>query len=266
MKAPRVPTRHCLVVTSRPPAHQRVEAVNSPTHLSIEFCGVWNDVEPPGPFRIGREADLDIDDNPYLHRVFLELTFDRYWWITNVGSRLTATVSDDGGAMQAWLAPGATLPLLCRTTEVRFTAGPTAYQFTLVNEDPAVTLVAAEHHGDGSTTLHPATLTLNQRLTVLALAEPALRADNQSSTIPSSQDAASRLGWAITKFNRQLDAVCQKLARTGVQGLHGDIGALASGRRARLVEYALAVRLVTAGDLPLLDEEKASPMTTSEIP
>jgi hypothetical protein len=74
--------------------------------------------------------------------------------------------------------------------------------------------------------------------------------------VPSSQAAANRLGWAITKFNRQLDAVCQKLARTGVQGLHGDVGALASSRRARLVEYGLAVRLVSAEDLPLLDDER----------
>lgn len=227
---------------------------------------MWTEVLAPGPFRIGREADLDVDDNPYLHRAFLELTFDRFWWVTNVGTRLTATVSDDGGAMQAWLAPGATLPLLCRTTEVRFTAGPTTYQVTLVQDDPAVTLVAAEHHGDGSTTLHPATLTLNQRLTVLALAEPALRADSSSSTVPSSQEAANRLGWALTKFNRQLDAVCQKLARTGVHGLHGDVGALASNRRARLVEYALAVRLVNTSDVALLDEERTRSATAADEP
>ena len=227
--------------------------------LHVEFCGTWTAVEPPGPYRIGRDADLDIDDNPYLHRTFLELTFDRYWWVTNTGSRLTATVSDDGGAMQAWLAPGATLPLLCRTTEVRFTAGPTTYLLTLVHDHPAISLVAAERTSSGATTLHPATLTLNQRLTVLALAEPGLLAQSQSSAVPSSQDAATRLGWTLTKFNRQLDAVCQKLARTGVQGLHGDLGSLASGRRARLVEYALAIRLVTTEDLSLLDTEQDQP-------
>lgn len=224
-----------------------------PVH--VEFCGEWTRVPSPGPFGIGRDADLKVDDNPYLHRTLLELHYDRYWWVTNVGSRLPATVSDDGGAMQAWLAPGATLPLLCRATEVRFTAGPTAYLLTLVHDSPAITLVAAERSADGNTTLHPATLTLNQRLTVLALAEPTLLANNTSSTVPSSQDAANRLGWALTKFNRQLDAVCQKLARTGVQGLHGDLGQLASGRRARLVEYSLAVRLVTAADISLLDAE-----------
>lgn len=230
--------------------------MTSPGPLNIEFCGEWTRVPAPGPFRIGREADLAIDDNPYLHRAFLELSFDRYWWIANVGSRLTATVSDDGGAMQAWLSPGAALPLLCRCTEVRFSAGPTAYLLGLVIDDPAVSMTRLEHHGDGTTTLHPTTLTLNQQLTVLALAEASLQAGNATAIVPSSQDAASRLGWAITRFNRQLDAVCQKLARTGVQGLHGDVASLASNRRARLVEYALAVRLVTAADLPLLDQER----------
>lgn len=228
----------------------------NPSPIHVEFCGVWATVPAPGPYRMGREADLDIDDNPYLHRAFLELQHDRYWWLTNVGSSLTATVSDDGGAMQAWLAPGATLPLLCRTTEVRFTAGPTAYLITLVLDDPAVSMTRLEHIGAGTTTLKPATLTLNQRLTILALAEPSLLAGNATAVVPSSQAAANRLGWAITKFNRQLDAVCQKLARTGVQGLHGDVGALASSRRARLVEYGLAVRLVCAEDLPLLDDER----------
>lgn len=224
--------------------------------INVEFCGEWIPVEPPGPFRLGREADLALDDNPYLHRTFLEIHHDRFWWLSNIGSTLTATVSDDGGAMQAWLAPGATLPLLCRSTEVRFTAGPTAYLVTLVLDDPAITMTRLEHQGSGSTTLKPAALTRNQQLTVLALAEPSLLAGNATAVVPSTQEAAGRLGWAVTKFNRQLDAVCQKLARAGVRGLHGDAGSLASNRRARLVEYALAVRLVTPGDLPLLGEEQ----------
>ncbi|MCB0963082.1 MAG: hypothetical protein KDA98_07240 [Acidimicrobiales bacterium] len=223
-----------------------------PIHL--EFCGQWQTVAPPGPFHVGREADLSIDENQYLHRAFLELRWDRFWWLTNVGSRLTATVSDDGGAMQAWLAPGATLPLLCRTTEVRFTAGPTGYLLTLALDEAAITLAGGSGADTGSTTLSPAELTMNQRLTVLALAEPALLASAAgSNVVPSSQEAATRLGWTLSKFNRQLDAVCQKLARTGVGGLHGDIARLASGRRARLVEYALAVRLVVPEDLALID-------------
>ena len=62
-----------------------------------------------------------------------------------------------------------------------------------------------------------------------------------------------RLGWKVTKFNRKLDNVCQKLADAGTRGLHGGPGKLASNRKARLVEHALSTRLVTEGDLALLD-------------
>jgi hypothetical protein len=43
------------------------------------------------------------------------------------------------------------------------------------------------------------------------------------------------------------------LAAQGIRGLHGAPGQLASNRRARLVEYALAVRMVSRDDLALLD-------------
>ena len=89
---------------------------------------------------------------------------------------------------------------------------------------------------------------------MLALAEPVLRGDGRAATaLPTNTEAAQRLGWKITRYNRKLDNVCQKLAAQGVRGLHGGPGQLASNRRARLVEYAIAVRLVTRDDLGLLD-------------
>ena len=57
----------------------------------------------------------------------------------------------------------------------------------------------------------------------------------------------------MTRFNRKLDNVCDRLARIGVGGLRGGQGRLASNRRARLVEFAVATRLVTRNDLYLLD-------------
>jgi hypothetical protein len=106
----------------------------------------------------------------------------------------------------------------------------------------------------GATTVGRVALTRDQRLLILALAEPALRGDGRSATaLPSSPQAAKRLGWTTTKFTRKLDNVCHKLAATGVRGLHGGPGVLASNRRARLVEYALAVRLVARRDLAELD-------------
>jgi hypothetical protein len=228
------------------------------TKLRIEFCGEWHEVAPGTTFVIGRDADLDIDDNPYLHRRFLELEHrDGMWWLTNHGSRLTATLSEADGLFQAWVAPGAHLPLVFEIMVLRFTAGPTTYELALHLGDPPFTPGSSTIADDGTSTLGLVTFTAEQRLLVVALAEPTLRAAGSGRTqIPSSADAARRLGWALTKFNRKLDNVCQKLERAGVRGLHGEADRLASDRRARLVEYALAVRLVGPADLALLDPEE----------
>ena len=70
--------------------------------------------------------------------------------------------------------------------------------------------------------------------------------------LPPSAKVAERLGWNLTRYNRKLDNVCEKLSRAGVRGLRGSVSDLASSRRARLVEYALAVSLVSVDDLALL--------------
>ena len=71
--------------------------------------------------------------------------------------------------------------------------------------------------------------------------------------------AAKRLGWPLTKFNRKLDNVCEKLDRVGVRGLRGGrAGGAASNRRTALVEHAVSTLMVTAEDLPMLDEEFAA--------
>jgi hypothetical protein len=91
-------------------------------------------------------------------------------------------------------------------------------------------------------------------LLLIALAEPMLRRRMHGAVnTPSSAEAASRLGWTLTKFNRKLDNVCQKLERMGIRGLHGGPDRLATDRRARLVEYVLAARIVESADLDLLD-------------
>lgn len=231
---------------------------DQPNRLHVEFCGTVTEVAAPGPFVMGREGDLMIDDNRFLHRTFLTLTHDRFWWLTNIGSRLTATVGASG-AMQSWMAPGATLPVLFTNTEVRFTAGPTNYCLTLLLDEPAMSVTGTVTDRSGHTTAQPIRLTERQSAVVIALAEHSLlNGASNPSDIPSSADAARRLGWKLTTFNRQLDAVCQKLAKSGVRGLHGDQGSLASSRRARLVEYALSTRLVTPDDLAVLDGQPST--------
>jgi hypothetical protein len=224
--------------------------------VSVDFCGEIFPVVPGEPLVIGREGVLAIDDNPYLHRRFLQVSdHDTLWWLTNIGSALTATVADERGMMQAWLAPGARLPLVFDKTIVWFTAGPTTYELDILLQQPPFVQVADESTQSGSTTIGRITFTPDQRLLVLALAESVLRRRGArgAGTIPSSADAARRLGWTLTKFNRKLDNVCDKLTRAGIRGLHGGPEKLAVNRRARLVEYALAARLVEREDLDLLD-------------
>ncbi|MRG58742.1 hypothetical protein GE115_02470 [Agromyces sp. CFH 90414] len=227
------------------------------TPLKVEFCGEWYDVDPGRPFGIGREGDLVIDDNPYLHRTFLTLSAEHgLWWLHNVGQLLSATVADTAGGVQAWLAPGARLPIVFQTMHVMFSAGSTTYDFSIHAETDYYASSLSHSASDAGTTIMPVTLTTGQRLLVLALAEPILLQHSAGrATVPTSADAAARLGWSMTTFNRKLDNVCEKLDRIGVQGLRGGRGKLATNRRARLVEYAVATRLVSAEDLPMLDSE-----------
>ena len=228
----------------------------------VGFCGEWYDADPAGEFVIGREGDLVVDENPYLHRRFLTLRRQQeLWWLTNVGTQMSATISDEGGSLQAWLAPGGRVPLVFPNTTVLFTAGPTTYEIEIVCDDPTFTPNPMESAtGVGATTIGPVMLTPSQKQLIVALAEPLLRREGTSiSAIPSSKDAAARLGWELTRFNRKLDNVCDKFDRRGVRGLRGGPGQLASNRRARLVEHAVAARIVTAEDLALLNVPTGTP-------
>ena len=227
--------------------------------LTVHFCGETHEIANEGEFVIGREGDLVVDDNQFLHRRFLVLRRqDAMWSIANVGTQLTATVADAGGHVEAFLAPGSWLPLVFGTTEVCFTAGPTTYSLSIVNDDPPFVDVHVAPAAAGDVTLGATDLTPDQRRLIVALAEPRLRGDGRTAVVlPTNSEAAARLGWAITRFNRKLDNVCQKLSRLGVRGLHGGPDRLASNRRTRLVEYAVVTRLVTRDDLVLLDQTSA---------
>jgi hypothetical protein len=221
----------------------------------VDFCGELFQVSPDKPVVLGRDGDITIDDNPFLHRRFLMVSEqDTITWLSNIGSSLTATVSDEEGALQAWLSPGAQLPLIVKRTSVWFTAGPTTYEFDIFIEDAPFVAVPRQEPVNGDTTIGRISLTPDQKLLVLALCEPMLRRGSRGQgTIPSSADAAARLGWTLTRFNRKLDNVCEKFTRAGIRGLHGGRERLATSRRSRLTEYTLAARFVTPEDLPMLD-------------
>ena len=231
--------------------------------VTVVFCGEEYSVSPDTGLTIGRSGDVEVDDNPYLHRTFLRVSHEAgFWWLTNTGSTLTATVADEQGLFQAFLNPGARIPLAMRKLIVWFTAGPTTYDFEIHVASPAFKSVTTEPPATtdadleevGAATVGRVSFTPDQRLLVVALCEPFLRRrEAGTSQIPSSAAAAERLGWTLTRFNRKLDNVCQKLADAGTRGLHGGVGKLATNRKARLVEHALSTKLVTEDDLALLD-------------
>lgn len=223
--------------------------------LVVEFAGERYDVVGDRVFVIGREGDLAIDDNRYLHRRFLTLSAEAgMWWMSNVGSRIAATLTDGTGRVHARLAPGARLPVVFDRLHVLFGAGSTTYDLTLHTQGGFAVDPAPLPATSGDETIGAVPLSPSQRLLVVALAENVLRqVDSGRGEIPSSADAAARLGWTLTAFTRKLDTVCAKLEGEGVTGLRAGQGKLATNRRLRLVEHAVATRLVTREDLALLD-------------
>lgn len=229
------------------------------TTTFAEFCGERFPVLSGQPFYIGREATLTVDDNPYLHRRFLVLHDDGgMWWLTNLGTHLSATVTAADLGFSATLGPGARMPLVFGRTSIVFTAGPTTYEIQVQAGSPNISAPTVENLVGGDTTRGVPNFTDSQRLAILVLAEAILKRDGTgASAIPSSAQAAARLGWSLTKFNRKLDNVCDKLDLIGVAGMRAGGGKLASNRRLRLVEYGLSTRVVTRDDLWLLDAEYA---------
>ena len=225
--------------------------------VRVEFCGESHSVPRGEAVIVGREGDVLIDDNPFLHRHFLAIsnTNDGLCLLSNIGTRIHATASDVGGRMESYVSPGVTVPLVFATTRVSFAAGSTAYELFVHTDNPsAFNPGVVSVHPEGEETLGLADLTPDQKLLLVALAEHRLAGDSpQPRPIPASAKIAVRLGWPITKFNRKLDNVCKKLDRLGVRGLLGRPGEPASGRRARLVQYALGTGLITREDLALLD-------------
>jgi len=227
--------------------------------VTIECYGTSYPIEPGQSFTIGREADLVLDSgNPFLHRTFLTIeNRSGLWWLNNVGSHLSATVSARSSGMEAWLSPGGCLPLVFPAVFVCATAGDMTYDFQVFCDDAPFQSIAFEATSDDDgVTIGSVSLTNDQRLLIVALSENVLRNfDRGAGSVPTSMAAADRLGWAITKFNRKLDNVCSKLEQLGVAGLHGGPTRLAVSRKARLVEYAVGAGIVTRADLALLPAE-----------
>jgi hypothetical protein len=222
----------------------------------VEFCGESHVVEEGGELRFGRDAQLEIDTNPYLHRV-LGRFVDRsgHWWLDNLGSAIPLHLQDLSGPTSALLAPGTGMAIGFAEFRVSFTAGPSRYELDGAVEELELDLDLRPPPGAPRTLEWGVVeLTDDQRLVLVAMCEASLRRPHGAPCEPPPNRAcAARLGWSLPKFTRKLDHLCLKFARAGIEGVHGDYGDSAANRRRRLVEHSLATRLVSPEDLHLLD-------------
>lgn len=225
--------------------------------LYVDYCGEDHACSPERSLSFGREADLVIDSNPYLHRVLGIFEYrDGHWLLSNVGGTIVLNIADRTGATSAVLAPGRSLGLAMAEFVVSFVAGRTRYELDAALEGVQSAAEVGFEQTTGRRTLEWGMVELNpdQHLLLVDLAADRLRDPHaRPSTAASKSTSARRLGWSMSKYNRKLDHLCQKLDRAGVPGLYGVEGAQASDRRRVLVDHALAVGLVTTDDLALLE-------------
>jgi hypothetical protein len=237
--------------------------VKSDLRLHVEYCGEVTSVETSDELTFGRAGDVRIDDNPHLHRVLGRLwARGDQWWLSNEGRAISMQIADADSRSNVVLAPGTEIALSFPNSIVRFRAGVTDYELTLRvpdREDEEELDDDADAAWDDEFTetigLGAVPLTDEQRLLLLALAEPTLRDPHAKEELPANRAVARRLGWSITKFNRKLDNLCNRFAKLGVGGLRGSIDQLATDRRKRLVEHAVESGLINAGQLDRLPPE-----------
>lgn len=230
--------------------------------LILEFCGEQFLLAPGDALTFGRAADLVLDDNPYLHRVVGSVEHRAgTWWLQNRGRAVAVTVHDLVGASSATVGPGSELALVWGRFRLSFRAGPVPYELDGLLEDHDRLEDVLGPAATGSTaTLEWGRVELNddQRALLLVLCEHRLRHPWDRAAPPlTNRAAAVRLGWSLAKYNRKLDHLCEKLARSGVPGVHGDLGMLAADRRTVLVDHAVSVGLVRLEDLPGGDDGPA---------
>ncbi len=224
--------------------------------LIVDYLGEIRVLEPNEGLSFGRDADLTIDDNEFLHRKLgrFEHRAGR-WWVANIGSKIEFEVVDRTTRAAARMTPGTTQTLPGSDMVLHFVAGPTRYELLL--RCPAEGMVETTEPSD---TLNLSSLpwTEEQRLLMTILAESLLREPHAPLALPTNRDARLRLGWSEAKFNRKLDNVCDRLSGAGVRGLQKGVDQRNNQRRRILAETVVSRAILTAEDLGCLERHEAA--------
>ena len=217
------------------------ERLNNQGHqgsLTVRFVG--EKYRPTSDLTFGRDAELVLDDNNYLHRRAGRFRLrSGTWWLENLGSRLRLTMlSSDGSLID--LQPGASSPLLGPAGEVSLNAGPTRYQIDYeLNEDHETwhdTLQGREAGVDTMT--YGVILTPRELDFVVVMAQG--RLTGRLGPLPSHEEIATIWGVSHKTVDNTLQRLRSKLRKQNV-------GFVQSAET--LVEYLVTQGLVTMADL-----------------
>jgi hypothetical protein len=223
--------------------------------LVVDFCGEAVTLAPGTEYTFGRDADLCIDDNRFLHRhcgVFRHVNDG--WWLENLGSQISLTVVDAQSPSSVIVSAGRRAPLTYSESYVRFGIAQSTYEIALRQRlaPPALAEPVVRNAGH-DTVMVTATVRINdeQRMLLVALGLPWLRdIHDQQRPLPSNIEVMNRLGWTKKKFDHKLDYLCTVFDKAGWRGLVGGRDSLATQRRQRLVRAAIDAHIITVEDIP----------------
>lgn len=231
-----------------------ISTVRGVIQAAVDFLGEQHHLAAGQQLSFGRAADIEIDDNPFMHRIVGRIWFDGgRWTISNEGSRTELLVVDAGTGARTTVPPGQRASLPEGSWRIAFTAGPTTYELSGTTSSAATPVKGAVVVGDDTHTTAQfawVELTDGQRLVLVALCQDYLRGDLRPG-IPPDKAIAQSLGLTTKAVQRRIDALASKYSAAGVSGLAPEAGA-GDQRRIRLVAHALETRVVGVEDLALL--------------
>jgi hypothetical protein len=212
--------------------------ISAAPNLAVHFCG--ETYRPSTELVFGRDADLVLDDNSFLHRQAGRFQLrGATWWLENLGSRLRLTmVSSDGSVLD--LRPGSSNPLLGRQGAVSLHAGPVRYQVDYhlqqeqIHPQPAVPSGQA---GADTMTFGPM-LTPRELDFVVVLARG--RLTGRLGPLPSHGEIAEIWGVSHKTVDNTLQRLRSKLRKANINFVQSS---------ETLVEYVVTQGLVTMADL-----------------
>ena len=206
--------------------------------LTVRFVG--ETYRPDAELTFGRQADLSLDENSYLHRRAGRFRLrTSTWWLENLGGRLRLTmVSSDGSLLD--LQPGASSPLLGERGEVSVTAGPTRYmiEYELQREQSKWEITAQFGISGADTMTYGSVLTPRELDFVVIMAQG--RLTGRLGPIPSHGEIAETWGVSAKTVDNTLQRLRTKLRSQNINSINSS---------ETLIEYLVTQGLVSPADL-----------------